>query len=163
MSFRITDPPKKSQDSHLMDLLDISFGATSISSQPSNTSGMGAGAEPWGMGATALSQPDPWSGDRDLVSPPIASDPWVPSKSNSASPALKVDPWRMQPPPSSNDGFNSSSNGNGGLDPWLGKASALNADPWTSPKPADPWAPNASNDLTRDFGVTLPENLKTFL
>lgn len=42
--YRKPDPPKP-QQSHIMDLLDISLGATSISS-PSNT-------DPWGMGAAS--------------------------------------------------------------------------------------------------------------
>lgn len=40
--YRKPDPPKQ-QQSHIMDLLDISLGATSISSPPHT--------DPWGMGA----------------------------------------------------------------------------------------------------------------
>lgn len=136
---------KKPQESHLMDLLDISFGAASISQQDAA----------WGGAAQA----EPWSGgSRSIVSPPIA-DPWVPSKSTSASPALKHDSWRTQSPATHSDsawngGSSSTTNGNNGLsgDPWLGGKSAV-VDPWASPKPADPWAASGSGDLTKEFGV----------
>ncbi|XP_053955664.1 epsin-1 isoform X2 [Anastrepha ludens] len=61
--------------SHLLDLLDISLGATSISSPPLGATG-GSG-DPWATPARAASQlSDPWSG---TSSPQI--DPWQPAAS----------------------------------------------------------------------------------
>nr|XP_014088661.1 epsin-1 isoform X3 [Bactrocera oleae]XP_036222753.1 epsin-1 isoform X1 [Bactrocera oleae]XP_036222755.1 epsin-1 isoform X1 [Bactrocera oleae]XP_036222763.1 epsin-1 isoform X1 [Bactrocera oleae]XP_036222765.1 epsin-1 isoform X1 [Bactrocera oleae]XP_036222769.1 epsin-1 isoform X1 [Bactrocera oleae]XP_036222776.1 epsin-1 isoform X1 [Bactrocera oleae]XP_036222785.1 epsin-1 isoform X1 [Bactrocera oleae]XP_036222794.1 epsin-1 isoform X1 [Bactrocera oleae]XP_036222797.1 epsin-1 isoform X2 [Bac len=66
-------PKKEEQQSHLLDLLDISLGATSISSPPLGATG-GSG-DPWGTPARAASQlSDPWSG---TSSPQI--DPWQPA------------------------------------------------------------------------------------
>lgn len=145
-----------------MDLLDISFGAASISNQAAGTSS--SSSEAWGgLGATALTQPDPWS-SRPVVSPQLG-DPWVPSKSNSVSPALKADVgWRTQSPALTggdawNGGSGGATNGNSSADPWLGKPTI---DPWASPKPADPWA--APSEASKDFGVSqkfLPISVTT--
>ncbi|XP_049313602.1 epsin-1 isoform X5 [Bactrocera dorsalis] len=66
-------PKKEEPQSHLLDLLDISLGATSISSPPLGATG-GSG-DPWATPARAASQlSDPWSG---TSSPQI--DPWQPA------------------------------------------------------------------------------------
>ncbi|XP_036346599.1 epsin-1-like isoform X2 [Rhagoletis pomonella] len=66
---------KEEPQSHLLDLLDISLGATSISSPPLGATG--GNGEPWGTPARAASQlSDPWSG---TSSPQI--DPWQPAAS----------------------------------------------------------------------------------
>ncbi|XP_037934027.1 epsin-1 isoform X4 [Teleopsis dalmanni] len=74
-------PIKEEPQSHLLDLLDISLGAASISSPPLVGAGI-ASSDPWGTPARAASQlSDPWSG---TSSPPI--DPWQPAgmRSNTA-------------------------------------------------------------------------------
>lgn len=60
-------PRKEEQQSHLLDLLDISLGATSISSPPLGAA-VGAAVDPW---AAANQRSDPWAGN----SQPQA-DPW---------------------------------------------------------------------------------------
>ncbi|BFF97790.1 epsin-1 [Drosophila madeirensis] len=75
----ITRPKKKEPQSHLLDLLDISLGATSISSPPLGAAGGAPAAvvDPWATpgAARAPSQlSDPWSG---TSSPQV--DPWHPS------------------------------------------------------------------------------------
>ncbi|KAL7733206.1 hypothetical protein ACLKA6_004715 [Drosophila palustris] len=69
----IPAPRKEEQQSHLLDLLDISLGATSISSPPLGAVGGGAVVDPWaapaGRAASQLS--DPWAGN---ASPQV--DPW---------------------------------------------------------------------------------------
>lgn len=80
-------PAKREEpQSHLLDLLDISLGAASISSPPLGAAGGLGGPDPWVSGqARAASQlSDPWSG---TSSPQI--DPWQPSamalRSNTSS------------------------------------------------------------------------------
>lgn len=172
---------KKKNESHLMDLLDISFGATSIASPPPPTSndawgGLGASSSAMGGGGNAIgiggsiggpTPADPWS-SRATASPALA-DPWVPSlhkPATSASPALRMDTWntRTQSPSITSNssvenweagaGLRSvTTNGNAStVDPWLAK-NANPADPWTSNKPADPWSP-ATSELTKDYGVS---------
>ncbi|XP_034480645.1 epsin-1 isoform X2 [Drosophila innubila] len=72
----IPAPKKEEQQSHLLDLLDISLGATSISSPPLGAAGGAAVVDPWaapaGRAASQLS--DPWAGN---ASPQV--DPWHPS------------------------------------------------------------------------------------
>ncbi|XP_034121853.1 epsin-1 isoform X3 [Drosophila guanche] len=75
----ITRPKKEEPQSHLLDLLDISLGATSISSPPLGAAGGAPAAvvDPWATpgAARAPSQlSDPWSG---TSSPQV--DPWHPS------------------------------------------------------------------------------------
>lgn len=96
-----------------MDLLDISFGATGISSSAPTATGTGLDSA-WGgldsssalgatsMGGGILGMPppvaDPWSTTRSTASPALA-DPWVPSlnkPTTSASPALRMEPWNSQ-------------------------------------------------------------------
>ncbi|XP_004524570.1 putative uncharacterized protein DDB_G0277255 isoform X4 [Ceratitis capitata] len=74
-----TGVKKEEPQSHLLDLLDISLGATSISSPPLGA--MGGTGDPWGTPARAASQlSDPWSG---TSSPQI--DPWQPAASMRAA------------------------------------------------------------------------------
>uniref|UniRef100_A0A182VJS3 ENTH domain-containing protein n=1 Tax=Anopheles merus TaxID=30066 RepID=A0A182VJS3_ANOME len=90
------DPPAGS--SALVDLLDISFGAASISSPsqqplagPSGTSGT---IDPWGMPVAGGSRPtttDPWS---RTSSPPAVVDPWL----NTASALPTAGPSTSKPP-----------------------------------------------------------------
>uniref|UniRef100_A0A6E8VTJ9 ENTH domain-containing protein n=1 Tax=Anopheles coluzzii TaxID=1518534 RepID=A0A6E8VTJ9_ANOCL len=90
------DPPAGS--SALVDLLDISFGAASISSPsqqplagPSGTSGT---IDPWGMPVDGGSRPtttDPWS---RTSSPPAVVDPWL----NTASALPTAGPSTSKPP-----------------------------------------------------------------
>ncbi|KAH8398781.1 hypothetical protein KR222_003527 [Zaprionus bogoriensis] len=70
----IPAPRKEEQQSHLLDLLDISLGATSISSPPLGAAGGGAAVvDPWAAPpARAASQmSDPWAGN---AQPQV--DPW---------------------------------------------------------------------------------------
>ncbi|XP_067613316.1 epsin-1 isoform X3 [Eurosta solidaginis] len=142
------------QQSHLLDLLDISLGATSISSPPLGATG--GNGDPWGTPARAASQlSDPWSG---TSSPQI--DPWQPAASmrtaTASAPLGAVggigsnggDTWgltRTQTPSvasgSSTEGWLHSNggggatatlNGNsigegaiGGVDPWLSKSGPI--------------------------------------
>ncbi|GAB0089959.1 epsin-1 [Sergentomyia squamirostris] len=167
----------KQQQSHLMDLLDISLGATSISSPP------GAAAagpvDPWAMPQPPSRPPaalpgDPWS---RTSSPP--ADPWSPVAGAAALP-LKSNPdgWlsRNESPSvasgSSTEGWlntpqSTTTNGNltgggGSSDPWSAKKQPL-SDPWqtsasipekVAPPSSDPWqlthkdSSNLNNDLT---------------
>ncbi|XP_030572413.1 epsin-1 isoform X2 [Drosophila novamexicana] len=74
----IAAPKKEEQQSHLLDLLDISLGATSISSPPLGAAGGAPAAvvDPWATPSSrAASQlSDPWAG---AASPHV--DPWHPS------------------------------------------------------------------------------------
>ncbi|XP_017066740.1 epsin-2 isoform X3 [Drosophila eugracilis] len=74
----IPAPKKEEPQSHLLDLLDISLGATSISSPPLGAAGGAPAAvvDPWATpGPRAPSQlSDPWSG-----TPTPQVDPWNPS------------------------------------------------------------------------------------
>ena len=76
---------KEEPQSHLLDLLDIQLGATSIASPPL---GLAAGGltnnttDPWGTPARAASQmSDPWTG---TASPPV--DPWQPASASRSTP-----------------------------------------------------------------------------
>ena len=76
---------KEEPQSHLLDLLDIQLGATSIASPPL---GLAAGGltnnttDPWGTPARAASQmSDPWTG---TASPPV--DPWQPASALRSTP-----------------------------------------------------------------------------
>ncbi|KAH8378590.1 hypothetical protein KR009_000088 [Drosophila setifemur] len=145
-------PKKEEPQSHLLDLLDISLGATSISSPPLGAAGGAPAAviDPWATpGPRAPSQlSDPWSG---TSSPQV--DPWHPSAAPrtimgagvpmSSAPVQAVnEAWggRTQSPSvasgSSNEGWlqtngNASQNGRGAtpaggapIDAWLAKSSA---------------------------------------
>ncbi|XP_023161599.2 epsin-1 isoform X3 [Drosophila hydei] len=74
----IPAPKKEEQQSHLLDLLDISLGATSISSPPMGAAGGAAAVvDPWAAPSNrAASQlSDPWAGA--AASPHV--DPWHPA------------------------------------------------------------------------------------
>lgn len=164
---KIEDKPKQS---HLMDLLDISMGATSLSSP----TGAAGGGDPWGTpGHLANPRTDPWSG---AASPPV--DPWQASARPPVSVGASADSWisqRNHSPSitsgSSNEGWlqnnstpTSALNGNvtnpvsdpwltkgptPTVDPWLGGSKPenkpLSDDPWHSKAPsADPWAPTTN-------------------
>nr|NP_001261526.1 liquid facets, isoform H [Drosophila melanogaster]NP_001261529.1 liquid facets, isoform K [Drosophila melanogaster]NP_729268.2 liquid facets, isoform C [Drosophila melanogaster]AAN12042.2 liquid facets, isoform C [Drosophila melanogaster]AGB94221.1 liquid facets, isoform H [Drosophila melanogaster]AGB94224.1 liquid facets, isoform K [Drosophila melanogaster] len=150
----IPAPKKEEQQSHLLDLLDISLGATSISSPPLGAAGGAPTAvvDPWAMpGPRAPSQlSDPWSG---TSSPQV--DPWNPSAAprtilgagvpmTSAPLGAGNDAWgaRTQSPSvasgSSNEGWlqsngNANQNGRGATpagppaEGWLIKSTAVGA------------------------------------
>ncbi|XP_059615267.1 epsin-2 [Phlebotomus argentipes] len=173
-----TAPPKQ-QQSHLMDLLDISLGATSISSPP---------GDPWTMPQPPTSRPpaalpgDPWS---RTSSPPV--DPWSPVAGAGAAalpPKSDSPKWlsRNESPSvasgSSNEGWlntpQGTSNGNltTGSDPWTTKKPTA-SDPWhtgsgvpekTAP-PADPWhmhkdSSNSNSDLGGNVDPWSPAHNK---
>ncbi|XP_058466167.1 epsin-1 isoform X2 [Malaya genurostris] len=173
------DTPKQS-DSALVDLLDISFGATSISS-PLHQPGPSNSSDPWGLPVAGGSRPqttDPWS---RTSSPPVV-DPWLNSASALPPPTSKLpmmtgavgglDAWapvRTQSPSvtsgSSVEGWLQNGAGataplatNGNVDPWLNKStnpSAPVTDAWqpkrTTPVPtADPWQPSSNNITKQD-------------
>ncbi|XP_055384206.1 epsin-2 isoform X3 [Condylostylus longicornis] len=155
------------QQSHLMDLLDISLGAASISSNALGVRANG-GLDPWVPPGRAVSQlSDPWSG----ASSPQA-EPWPSNSLNASKPtnSSNLDNWltsnptqRTQSPSvtsnSSTEGWLQSNvvSGNGTLnghsnlnpDPWLHKTSPKTnnktmPDPWllkanSVEKPEDPW------------------------
>ncbi|KAH8293772.1 hypothetical protein KR054_004369 [Drosophila jambulina] len=148
----IPAPKKEEPQSHLLDLLDISLGATSISSPPLGAAGGAPAAivDPWATpGPRAPSQlSDPWSG---TSSPQV--DPWHPNAaprtimgagvpmSSAPSGGASGDAWgaRNQSPSvasgSSNEGWlqtngNANQNGRGAtpagapVDAWITKSTA---------------------------------------
>ncbi|XP_050096626.1 epsin-1 isoform X2 [Anopheles aquasalis] len=159
-----TDPVKPESSSALVDLLDISFGATSISSPSqqhhgiAGPSGSSAPIDPWGMPVAGGSRPtttDPWS---RTSSPPAVVDPWLntasalpPAPSSSSKPPLLaggLDAWpaRTQSPSVTsgssvegwlhNGGAGGAAATNGNADPWLSKTGAAGA------MGGDPWQGN---------------------
>uniref|UniRef100_A0A182PQJ7 ENTH domain-containing protein n=1 Tax=Anopheles epiroticus TaxID=199890 RepID=A0A182PQJ7_9DIPT len=93
------DPKAPESSSALVDLLDISFGAASISSpsqQPlAGPSGTGGTIDPWGMPVAGGSRPttsDPWS--RTSSPPAAVVDPWL----NTASALPTAGPSTSKPP-----------------------------------------------------------------
>uniref|UniRef100_A0A0K8TPB8 Putative equilibrative nucleoside transporter protein n=1 Tax=Tabanus bromius TaxID=304241 RepID=A0A0K8TPB8_TABBR len=169
-------PDGKGKQSHLMDLLDISLGATSLSSP---VAGAGAISDPWGTPVHASAQSDPWS---RTSSPPV--DPWQapprPNVSVGGSLASANEPWlphRTQSPSvasgSSTEGWlqnnstpTSALNGNVSSaissDPWLPKPASVPlttstppVDPWlvvdpsqNAPIPVDPWRPKSTTTVS---------------
>uniref|UniRef100_A0A182FHJ3 Uncharacterized protein n=1 Tax=Anopheles albimanus TaxID=7167 RepID=A0A182FHJ3_ANOAL len=164
-----TDPVKQESSSALVDLLDISFGATSISSPSqqqhhgiAGPSGSSAPIDPWGMPVAGGSRPtttDPWS---RTSSPPAVVDPWLntasalpPAPSSSSKPPLLaggaggLDAWqtRTQSPSvtsgSSVEGWLHNGGGGGAGAP---AATNGNVDPWlsktTGAAGSDPWQGN---------------------
>ncbi|XP_075163859.1 epsin homolog lqf isoform X4 [Haematobia irritans] len=83
--FKQSKPPKEEPtQSHLLDLLDIQLGATSISSPPLGLAagGLSNTTDPWITPARAASQmSDPWTG---TASPPV--DPWLPTAGSRSTP-----------------------------------------------------------------------------
>ncbi|XP_021695471.1 epsin-1 isoform X3 [Aedes aegypti] len=168
----------KPADSALVDLLDISFGAASISS-PSQQPGPSTSTDPWGLPVAGGSRPqtsDPWS---RTSSPPVV-DPWLNSASALPPPASRppvaaagvgLDAWapaRTHSPSvtsgSSVEGWLQNGTGagaiapagtNGNVDPWLKTSAPSASEPWqakrTTPVPtADPWQAPSSNPAKQD-------------
>lgn len=161
---------KPKQESHLMDLLDISFGATSIS-QPAAPAVDSSDA--WGFTGATNTVPAPAPGFAPSV---LASDPWLPpNKTARASPAMRApDAWNPARTQSPSITSNSSvenwperpaTNGNANTDPWLSKPvtkvnnSALDA--WqvnetpAPPKAVDPWGVPATTEAPHEYGVSF--------
>lgn len=154
---RPSKPPKEEPpQSHLLDLLDIQLGATSISSPPL---GLAAGGlpnttDPWITPARAASQmSDPWTG---TASPPI--DPWQPASAASRSTPLSA--AHMSGAVGGMGAMAMNSNGTNGADAWAGMrtqspsvTSGSSAEGWLQTNgnatsniggasalvPADPW------------------------
>lgn len=144
-----------------MDLLDISLGATSISSPTTNN-------DPWGASPPEPPRPkgnDPWA---RTASPSV--DPWQPALGNpnrTAGNGSNAESWlpRTQSPSvtsgSSNEGWlqnngNTPTNGNIGNtnDPWLNKSQPqqqpTKQDPWLNPGTpvSDAWQPATANNTS---------------
>ncbi|XP_049541697.1 epsin-1 isoform X2 [Anopheles darlingi] len=130
-----TDPVKQESSSALVDLLDISFGATSISSpsqQHAGPSGSSAPIDPWGMPVAGGSRPTTLAISRSPPPPPPqgesvgglvesgtgTTDPW----SRTSSPPAAVDPWlntaSALPPAPASSSKPPLLGGGGGLDAW---------------------------------------------
>lgn len=151
-----SEPERPKQQSHLMDLLDISLGATTISSPPS---------DPWGMSSNSRPQPnmDPWS---NTASPPL--DPWADATPKSSN-ISNVEGWlsRNQSTPSSNDAWlqngapTGATNGNNmnaqPVDPWLSKPQPAAVDPWLSKSQplGDPWQLNSNTSNAEQKSTTI--------
>lgn len=164
----------KKPESHLVDLLDISFGAASVSSPSSS--------DPWGM-PSVPPQPQPRSNDIWSSKP---ADPWLPpppSSSHSAAPTYSeamgpalaartispsanssssIEGWLHNAPPMAgavpvlpakpnNDLDGAWSMKPVNADPWNSKPQTHQVpDPWNSKslernEPLDPWAPLTKN------------------
>lgn len=174
----------KPADSALVDLLDISFGAASISS-PSQP-GPSTSTDPWGLPVAGGSRPqtsDPWS---RTSSPPVV-DPWLNSASAlppptsrppAAAPGIGLEAWvpaRTHSPSvtsgSSVEGWLQNGTGagatapsgtNGNVDPWLKTSAPSASDTWqakrTTPVPtADPWQAPSSNLVKQDPWAPVAE------
>ncbi|XP_037038896.1 epsin-2 isoform X5 [Bradysia coprophila] len=154
-----TEPERpKPQQSHLMDLLDISLGATTISSPPNDPWGMSSNSRPQTLNIKVETYDDdtpnvdPWS---HTASPPL--DPWADTTPKSSS-ISNVEGWlsRNQSTPSSNDawlqnGASAATATNGNMnalpvDPWLSKPQPAVVDPWLSKSQplGDPWQLNSN-------------------
>lgn len=154
-----TVPPK--QESHLLDLLDISLGATSISSPPlADAWGMSkpAAADPWASGAAL----DPWHAG-GAAAAVIAHRPSGAAAIGGGAGAANVESWlsRTQSPSSGSsaesawlqNGGGSSSNAGGAMNYMqqleqqqhptaVGTSNGGGADAWLGGKPplgVDPW------------------------
>lgn len=159
----------KKPESHLVDLLDISFGASSISSPPQSS-------DPWGLPSGAP-QPQP----RNDIWSSKPADPWLPpppSTSNAAAGGLypplrraispagnstSIEGWLQNVPPmagavpvlpakpTNNDMDGAWSMKPVNVDPWNSKPQTQQVpDPWNSKsleksEPLDPWAPVTKN------------------
>lgn len=134
----------KKPESALVDLLDISFGASSISSPPQSS-------DPWGMPSVP---PQPQARSNDLWSSKPA-DPWLPpppSSSNHAAAFGLAEASGPAPIPAART-ISPSANSTSSIEGWLqnvpamaGAVPVLPAKPnndmdgaWSMPKPADPW------------------------
>ncbi|XP_062710549.1 epsin-1 isoform X6 [Aedes albopictus] len=163
----------KPADSALVDLLDISFGAASISS-PSQQPGPSTSTDPWGLPVAGGSRPqslnipegayaattDPWS---RTSSPPVV-DPWLNSASALPPPTARppvvaagvgLDAWapaRTQSPSvtsgSSVEGWLQNGTGAGATAPVAGTNG--NVDPWlktSAPSASDAWQPKRTTPV----------------
>lgn len=166
-------PEPKKQESHLVDLLDISFGASGISSPP---------GDPWGMSS---GPPQPQARSNDIWSSKPA-DPWLPpppsssaasafhlaeasgpvpaarNYSPSANSSSSVEGWLHNNPPMAGvvpvlpaKTQNNDLDGAWGIkaDPWINKPQTQVPDPWNSKslektEPLDPWAPVMKNQAS---------------
>jgi epsin len=165
---------EQKKDSNLVDLLDISFGATSISSPPQSQPQ--SHNDPWGLPPPTNSRPpanDIWGGAKPAS--PVA-DPWLPSSNNSrtkspsGTSSSSIEGWlqNVQPPaPGAVPVLPMKTRPIESNDAWLPatqststNASSSVTDPWnvnTSKPPqqvpvasSDPWDPSATkkDDLT---------------
>lgn len=153
------DPKAGPQQSHLMDLLDISLGATSISNSAPNS-------DPWSIPAPGdpLSRPgivDPWQSTSNggaIAKQPMPStgghgDGWLPrTHSPSVASGTSNDGW-LHNNGATNGNLVGNIGGGGGInDPWLSKGKqAAVPDPWlnnTSNSVSDAWQPTSQASKT---------------
>lgn len=127
--------PKK--ESHLVDLLDISFGASSISS-PTNS-------DPWGL-PSGPPQPQPRSNDMWSSKP---ADPWLPPPPSSSNHAAAFGLAEASGPLVAARTISPSANSTASIEGWL-----QNVPPMAGAVPVLPAKPtSASNDLEGAWGV----------
>ncbi|XP_032598931.1 epsin-1 isoform X4 [Drosophila grimshawi] len=172
----VAAPKKEEQQSHLLDLLDISLGATSISSPPLGAAGGAPIVDPWAAptarSGSQLSDPwpvQPWRPDT-VAAPRTIMSTGVPL-SSAAAPAQVGDAWcmRTQSPSvasgSSNEGWlqtngNASQNGRmpapAPLDPWLTKSTA-NAGLVAAAPPSHGANNASSNGVSADPWLAEPQ------
>lgn len=130
----------KKPESALVDLLDISFGAASVSSPPQSS-------DPWGM-PSVPPQPQPRSNDIWSSKP---ADPWLPPPPSSNHAAAFGLAEASGPIPAHRT-ISPSANSTSSIEGWLqnvpmaGAVPVLPAKPnsdmdgaWSMPKPAEPW------------------------
>lgn len=160
--FKKTD--YKKPESHLVDLLDISFGAASIASSPHSS-------DPWGLPSNPP-QPQPRSNDIWSSKP---ADPWLPpppSTSSSSAAALAFPMSEARAPVPAGRTISPSANSSSSIEGWLqnvppmaGAVPVLPARPtnndldgaWSmKPVNADPW-----NSKPQTQQVPDPWNSKT--
>lgn len=176
--FKQQKQQKDEPQSHLLDLLDISLGATSLSNSSLGATGNNvASTEPWPAGI-GNQMPDPWTG---TGSPPV--DPWLPSGSSRnislANTEMNTlggitmtvaatngvsDSWgiRTQSPSvtsgSSTEGWLQTNGLNDNIQP---TPAAANSDPWLAKSTAlSPTAATISQNVLMDPWLT-PESTKS--
>lgn len=171
--------PKKSEGA-LVDLLDISFGATGISSPPHSTDAWGLpqgssqqppqpAARAMGNDIWSASKPDPWLPPPPMNNTasafPLTLTAEARTKSPAATSSSSIEGWLQNvPPPTSNavpvlpaKPLSNELNDSWPVkaDPWAtNKPPQQVPDPWnskTSSDPLDPWAPLAGGDLASGF------------
>lgn len=140
-------PSQPPQQSHLLDLLDINLGATSITSPTDSTK------DPWSTTSRAPpvigwgkpnSPPDPWSLNRSSNDSPSittsgsSAEGWLEGgASGGPKPnGILSDPWLGNGKSAQNNHLNQINNNNSNIvDQWYGSSSSA-ADPWTAPSVA---------------------------
>lgn len=128
--------PKK--ESHLVDLLDISFGASGISS-PTNS-------DPWGL-PSGPPQPHPRSNDMWSSKP---ADPWLPPPPSSSNHAAAFGLAEASGPSAAARTISPSANSTSSIEGWLQNVPP----PMAGAVPVLPAKPSsASNDLEGAWGV----------